>query len=63
MLGLGLMLGIELTENVKPYILLLMDLGVLALPAGKNTLRFLPPLTITPQQIDKVVFAVKQVLN
>jgi acetylornithine aminotransferase len=29
------------------------DNGVMVLKAGKNTLRFLPPLTITKEEIDE----------
>jgi len=61
--GLGLMVAVELTEKVKPYILKLMDFGVLALPAGANTLRFLPPLVISELELDVVVKAVGEVLG
>lgn len=61
--GLGLMIGIELTEKVKPYLLDLMDRGVLALPAGKNVLRLLPPLTIEPELLHRVVEAIGQSLK
>lgn len=60
--GLGLMIGVELTEKVQTYILKLMELGILALPAGSKTLRFLPPLIITKGQIDEVVNAVEKVI-
>ena len=36
--------------------------GVLALPAGLNVLRFLPPAIITREQIDRVVEATARVL-
>ena len=44
--GLGLMVGIELKQKVTPYLQELMKHGVLALPAGLTTLRFLPPLVV-----------------
>ena len=31
------------------------DQGILVLKAGKNTLRFLPPLTITKNEIDEAI--------
>ena len=53
--GMGLMIGLELKERVKPYILQLMESGVLALPAGKRVLRLLPPLTIDDEQVEFLV--------
>jgi acetylornithine/LysW-gamma-L-lysine aminotransferase len=53
--GLGLMLGMELRFDVYNILLNCMDKGVLVLDAGKNVVRFLPPLVIEKDQIDKVV--------
>jgi len=55
--GLGLMLGVELKRKVAPYIQALMEHGVLALPAGMTVVRFLPPLVIGREEVDKVVEA------
>jgi acetylornithine/LysW-gamma-L-lysine aminotransferase len=61
--GLGLMLGVEFRFDVLNIILKAMDKGVLILDAGKNVLRFLPPLVIEKQQIDKVVSVLDAVLE
>jgi acetylornithine/LysW-gamma-L-lysine aminotransferase len=53
--GLGLMLGMELRFDVYNILLDCMDKGVLVLDAGRNVVRFLPPLVIEKDQIDKVV--------
>jgi acetylornithine/LysW-gamma-L-lysine aminotransferase len=53
--GLGLMLGMELRFDVYNILLDCMDRGVLVLDAGRNVVRFLPPLVIEKEQIDKVV--------
>ena len=53
--GLGLMIGVEMRFDVYNIILGCMDRGVLVLDAGRNVLRFLPPLVIEKEQIDKVV--------
>ena len=63
MRGLGLMIGIELKERVTPFIMSLMEGGVLALPAGPTVIRFLPPLVITREQIDTVIALLKKVLE
>ncbi len=61
--GLGLMIGLELKSRVSPVLKGLMDHGILALPAGNTVLRFLPPLSITADDIDQVVDALKIVLK
>ncbi len=60
---LGLMIGIELRTRVKPFILKLLEAGVLVLPAGRTVLRLLPPITISHQELDKVAEALIQVLG
>ncbi len=61
--GLGLILGMELRFDVLNIILKAMDHGVLILDAGRNVLRFLPPLVIEKAQIDKVVATLDSVLE
>ena len=61
--NMGLMIGIELKEKVQPYLEELMKRNVLALPAGKTVIRMLPPLTITYEQLDKVIATLKEVLS
>ena len=61
--GLGLMLGIELKQKVTPYLQALTERGVLALPAGVNVLRLLPPLVIEKSDLDIVADQIEQVLN
>jgi [amino-group carrier protein]-gamma-(L-lysyl/L-ornithyl)-L-glutamate aminotransferase len=59
---LGLMIGIELKEKSQPYLMKLMQEGVLAMPAGATVIRFLPPLTISLDELDFVAAKVAQVL-
>ena len=61
--GLGLMVGIELREKVRPHLDRLAAEGVLALPAGPNVLRLLPPLTIEEDDLYRVAEAVERVLG
>jgi len=53
--GLGLMLGMELRFDVFNVILKCAQNGVLMLDAGRNVLRFLPPIVITQTQVDKAI--------
>jgi acetylornithine/LysW-gamma-L-lysine aminotransferase len=61
--GLGLMIGVEFKEKITPYLRGLMERGVLALAAGVTVLRFLPPLTITQDDVDTVLSQVAEVLK
>jgi acetylornithine/LysW-gamma-L-lysine aminotransferase len=61
--GMGLMLGVELRFDVLNIVLKCADKGVLILDAGRNVLRFLPPLVITKEQIDKAITVLDIVLG
>jgi len=61
--GLGLMIGIELRRRVTPYLRVLMEKGVLALPAGRTVLRLLPPLVIEKEELDRAAEAIEEVLT
>ena len=61
--GLGLMIGVELRCDVLRTIFELMKRGMLALDAGRNVLRFLPPLVIEKEQIDKLISALDVVIG
>lgn len=53
--GLGLMRGLRLkdADTLAKVIKLAFENGLIVLKAGRNTLRFLPPLTITKEEIDE----------
>ncbi len=61
--GRGLMLGLELRGRVTPVLKALQEKGVLGLPAGLNTLRLLPPLIITREQLQVIAAAIAEVLD
>jgi len=60
--GLGLMLAIELKVPAKEIVEKLEEEGVLVLPTGPKTIRLLPPLVITKDQLEEVVEKIKKVL-
>lgn len=51
--GLGLMVGVGVSVPHREAVASLVENGLLALTAGKDTIRFLPPLTITKDEIDE----------
>lgn len=60
--GLGLMIGIVVGEEKKKILpQKLLDNGVMVLTAGKDTIRLLPPLTISYEEIDKAIDIMKGV--
>ncbi|RLI45186.1 aspartate aminotransferase family protein [Candidatus Bathyarchaeota archaeon] len=61
--GLGLMIGMELRFDVLNILLKSLDKGVLILDAGRNILRFLPPLVIEKEHIDRVVAVLDAILE
>ena len=61
--GLGLIIGIEMKQKVGPYLVKLMEKNILALTAGKLVVRYLPPLIIEKEHIDRVVEATGEVLG
>ncbi len=61
--GLGLLFGIELRGKVAPVLKALQSKGVLALPAGLNVLRLLPPLVIGQADLERVASAIETVFT
>jgi len=62
--GLGLMVGLELKEKSAPYIQKLeKEHRILTLQAGPTVIRFLPPLVIDREDLERVAEAVQAVLT
>lgn len=62
--GQGLMIGVEVPqEKLSEYISKLMDNGLLVLKAGTNTIRLLPPLVITEEQLREAADIMKGVFE
>ena len=61
--GMGLMVGVELKFDVKDILMDAIDKGVLLLYSGRNVLRFLPPLSISQEEIQKVLVVLDELLS
>lgn len=60
--GMGLMIGIVVDPKKRAdYVTALMEKGVLVLTAGSETIRLLPPLVISYEEIDEALAAMKEV--
>ncbi len=61
--GKGLMIALELRDRVTRFLKDMQYAGVIALPAGSTTIRFLPSLVITKEEIDYGLAIIAQVLK
>ena len=61
--GRGLMTGVEFRTRVTPILRGLQERGVLALPAGSLIVRFLPPLTIEPADVERIIETLGETLS
>ncbi|MFO7819100.1 MAG: aspartate aminotransferase family protein [Halanaerobacter sp.] len=61
--GRGLMLGVEVDADPQLIREKMLEKGVLILKAGKNVLRFVPPLIIEVEDVKEVVTKLDEVLN
>ncbi len=61
--GMGLMLALEMRFDVHDLLLRGLKERVLLLYSGKNVLRFLPPLVITEEQINRVLDVLDRLIS
>jgi len=61
--GMGLMLAVELKVPSKEPLAAILQNGVLALPAGEQVVRFLPPFIISRESLDTVANTLSEVLQ
>ncbi len=59
---LGLMIGIEIKHKVLDILAQLLERHTIALPAGPNVIRLLPPLIIEKEQLDRVIEVLQEML-
>ncbi|KAI9295328.1 acetylornithine aminotransferase apoenzyme [Neoconidiobolus thromboides FSU 785] len=63
--GKGLMIGVEIHKgfDAKQIVQLGLDLGMLIITCGENTIRIVPPLIINQEYSDQFLKIFKQILN
>ncbi|TMW72553.1 aspartate aminotransferase family protein [Alteribacter natronophilus] len=61
--GKGLLLGLELEVEAADIVTEARENGLLVLTAGKNVLRLLPPLTISPEEADRAVSVLEDIFR
>jgi acetylornithine/N-succinyldiaminopimelate aminotransferase len=60
--GLGLMIGMDLDADCGQVVSRAREMGVLINSTGEHTLRFIPPLVVTREQIERVVDVIAESL-
>ncbi|KAI4137986.1 MAG: hypothetical protein L6R39_007020 [Caloplaca ligustica] len=60
--GRGLILGLQLTVDPTPIVTAARERGLLIITCGKNTLRFVPPLIISEQEIEEGLGILEQAM-
>jgi acetylornithine aminotransferase len=61
--GLGLLQGMELDADARTMVADALARGVLINAANERVLRFVPPLVISQQEIDKLIELLSTLLN
>jgi acetylornithine aminotransferase len=61
--GRGLILGLQLSEDPTPVITAARERGLMIITCGTNTLRFVPPLVITEEEIRSGVAILGEALD
>ncbi|MGE9290853.1 MAG: aminotransferase class III-fold pyridoxal phosphate-dependent enzyme [Puniceicoccales bacterium] len=61
--GLGYLVGVGLHEAPLPVVAQLREAGLLTAPAGSNTVRLIPPLTATTDELQEATRILEQVLS
>ena len=61
--GLGFMIGIEVNKPVPAILESMRSKGLIALSAGENVIRLLPPLTATKEELQAALEIITSVLN
>ena len=61
--GLGFMIGIEVNTPVPAILASMRSKGLIALSAGENVIRLLPPLTATKEELQAALDIITTVLK
>lgn len=61
--GKGLLIGMELTRDCSMVVQACFDRGILINCTSGNTLRFMPPLIVVEEDIDRLVTVLKEVME
>ncbi len=61
--GRGLIVGIEMDQDVRPLVGKAFEHGLMLVNAGERVLRMVPPLIISEEEVDEAVARFAALLN
>ncbi len=61
--GIGMMQALELDKEVAPILRKALDEGLILINAGPNIIRFVPPLIINEEHVDRMISILKKCLD
>ena len=61
--GAGLLVGAELSGPAQPIADAALDAGLVCLTSGANVLRLAPPLVVGPNEVDRALAILTEVLS
>ncbi len=61
--GIGMMLALELKVRFVPLLMDMIDRGLITLYSGINTIRMLPPYTVSREEVEKALDIMKASLD
>ena len=61
--GIGMMLAMELRVRFVPILMDMIDRGLITLYSGINTIRMLPPYTVSREEVDRAIDIMKAALD
>ncbi|SHJ06185.1 aspartate aminotransferase family protein [Parasporobacterium paucivorans] len=61
--GIGMMQGLEFDRPVDKLVSMALKEGLIIISAGPNTVRFLPPLIITNEDVDSMIFILEKCIE
>jgi acetylornithine/N-succinyldiaminopimelate aminotransferase len=61
--GLGLMLGVKMKSEAKPYVLRLLEEGIVANATAGNILRLVPALNISREELNIFLEKLDEILT
>lgn len=61
--GKGFMQGLVVTTPVNDIVVKALEKGLIVISAGKDVLRFVPPLTISKENVDEMIDILRSVLD
>ena len=61
--GLGLMIGLESRLFIRDVLMKALERGLILLYSGKNVIRFLPPLIIEKNQLEKAAEILREIFE